>query len=99
MGFSVNPEAFGEVLKGPEATKAFEAAAAEIAQAAQDAAPVRTGAYRDGIEVQSEDGNVSVVASDWKSAILEFGNRNGGPLNILTGAAESLGYKIVGGRR
>jgi len=68
-----------------------------IAERARELAPVDSGQYRDGIVVNkpNEKGVARVLATDQKSAWVEFGNRDGSqPAQfVMRSAVESLGLK------
>lgn len=64
-----------------------EKAAAE----ARAAAPVVTGAYRDGIRVEVNGDDVALVDDDPKAAFKEYGTSDTPPHSVLTNAAAKLG--------
>lgn len=70
--------------------------ARKIAEQARSTAPVLTGAYQAGIIVEVYKTGARVVASDQKSAWIEFGiPSNNVPAQFnLRSAATSLGYKF-----
>ena len=91
----MDPRFMDRFSKSPQGIKAAEKAAERILKAAQDLAPVNTGDYLNGLQVVTTEESVEVVAGNWKSAILEFGDRGGAPYNVLTRAAEQAGYKVT----
>ena len=71
---------------------AEEVAATARAIAAAEA--YETGRYMAGITVMGQ----KVVATDWKSAWIEWGNVNRPATHTLKRAAEVNGYKVVGNK-
>ena len=71
--------------------------AGKIAALAQAIAPVDTGRYRDGIKFEKTMLGARVIATDQKSAWIEFGipSRNQQAQFILRRAAEAVGLKFV----
>ena len=80
------------VLKGGHAKKIAES----IAERAKETAPEESGDYKAGIIVQDTKTGARVIATDYKSAWIEFGapNRNEPAQFILRKAAQSLGLKF-----
>jgi hypothetical protein len=85
-----------KVAKIPELLTDSKDAAEQIADVARGTAPVQSGAYVDGIEVQETKSGARVFASDYKSAWIEFGvPSQGQPAHFnLRKAAESAGYEF-----
>lgn len=100
--FTPNPELEKELHKFPVVTTNTEEAARAIAEAARSLAPVDTGAYRDGIIVQSPSpkGVARVLATDQKSSWVEFGTGSAGHEGqyVLRSAVETVGLKFKKGR-
>lgn len=75
--FEISRPGIRELAKTRNMEKAMAHYADRTAEKAREIAPVRTGDYRDGIrgQVGIVDGVATgrVNATDWKSAILEFG--------------------------
>lgn len=67
------------------------AIAEQIAAEATAAAPVLTGAYRNGIEVQVSGTSVSVVDMDPDAGFKEYGTSDTPPHAVLTDAARRHG--------
>jgi hypothetical protein len=65
--------------------------AEQIAAEATAAAPVLTGAYRNGIEVQVSGGQVSVVDMDPEAGFKEYGTSDTPAHAVLTDAARRHG--------
>jgi hypothetical protein len=84
------------VRKLPEVVAPTKAAADKIATVARDTAPVESGDYKAGIVTQKTQSGYRVVASDPKSAWVEFGvpSHHQPPQFILRRAVESAGYKF-----
>lgn len=85
-----------EVRKLPELIAASQDAAAAVAAAARALAPVAEGNYLDGITVQQTKAGARVLASDQKSAWIEFGIPSRGiPARfVLRRAVEAVGLKF-----
>ena len=70
-----NPAFFDQIMKSAGVTRLTKAAAERTAQVAKSTAPVDTGAYRDGIEVERYDSRYRVafrvVGTDWKTLLVE----------------------------
>jgi hypothetical protein len=99
--FIPNPDLERELHKFPDVVASTDDVANEIAERARDLAPVESGAYRDGIIVQksSPKGVARVLATDQKSAWIEFGNgRSIHAQFVMRTAVESLGLKFKKGR-
>ena len=62
----------------------------EVALEAIDRAPVVSGAFRDGIDVAQEDGDVFIVDNDPIAFMKEYGTVDTEPIYLLTAAAEVL---------
>ena len=99
----LDEEALWKVGETDEVQSATKSAADSIAARARTTAPVDTGAYRAGIVVerssrQMKNGQSNayvVLATDPKSAFIEFAHNNReGSWNLRT-AAESLGLQFV----
>ena len=71
--------------------------AGKIAALAKAIAPVLTGRYRDGIKVEKTELGARVIATDNKSAWVEFGvpSRNQEAHFVFRRAAEAVGLKFV----
>ncbi|MET4780811.1 hypothetical protein [Glaciihabitans sp. UYNi722] len=89
-----------KVRKMPEVKSASQEAVDKIAAIARDNAPVLDGDYRDGIVTQETKSGWRVLASDQKSAWIEFGipSRNQPPQFNLRRAVEAAGFKFKKGR-
>jgi HK97 gp10 family phage protein len=70
------------------------AKAAEAADAAKTFAPVRTGAYRDGIKAQKVGGKVYVSGTDWKSNFIEHGTSKMPPQAPLRRGVRAAGMRL-----
>jgi hypothetical protein len=92
----LDPDIDEKVAKVPELLTNSKEAAEQIADIARGTAPVKSGAYVDGIEVQETKSGARVFASDYKSAWIEFGvPSQGQPAHFnLRKAAESAGYEF-----
>lgn len=80
----------------PKVHEAIAAKADEAKIVAKSIAPVETGAYLAGIDVDERIENGSpttrVVAKDWKSNWIEFGTARGFPAHaVLRRACEAVG--------
>lgn len=93
----LDPELDAKVARMPEVKTSSMEAARQIASVARDMAPRVTGAYASGIVVQETKGGARVLASDQKSAWIEFGvPGRGQPARwVLRRAAEACGMKFV----
>ena len=71
--------------------------AEKVAVLCRAIAPVDTGRYRDGIKAEKTFGGARVIATDQKSAWIEFGipSRGHEAQFILRRAAEAVGLKFV----
>lgn len=91
-----------KVAMMPTVGEAMLLKAEEAAEVAKKLAPVDTGAYRDGIEASAENiegmRGARVKATDWKSALVEFGTALWPAHATLRRAAESVGLKVVARR-
>jgi hypothetical protein len=95
-----------KVERLPEIKTSSKKAANDIAEYARSIAPVggpddeHAGAYRDGIEVQETKTGHRVIATDQKSAWMEFGIPSQGQAAhwTLRTAAAALGYKFKKGK-
>lgn len=85
-----------KVRKLPEVTASAKEAVDKIAGIARDTAPDVTGDYKAGIVTQQTRNGWRVLASDPKSAWVEFGvpSHNQPPQFILRRATEAAGYKF-----
>ena len=74
--------------------------AKKIAERARDTAPVASGAYKASIKVEDFRGGARVIATDPKSAWIEFGApaRGVAARFVLRNAAASLGFKFKKGK-
>lgn len=70
------------------------AAAKDAETAAKSFAPVRTGAYRDGIKAQIQGGDVVLSATDFKSHWIEWGSANNPPSAPLRRGVRAVGLKF-----
>lgn len=91
------PELDEQVLQMVEVKDSAYQAAEKVADIAIATAPVVSGDYRDGIEVQVTKSGARVFASDPKSAFVEFGvPSQGEPAQFnLRRAAEAAGLKFT----
>lgn len=82
-----------ELKKFPFVTSKTEGIVMAIAERAREMAPVESGAYRDGIQINrvNDKGVARVVATDQKSSWIEFGNVHQPGYFVIRSAAESLG--------
>ena len=95
--FIISPTLMKDLHVFPEIQTSLEDVANRIAERARAMAPVVTGNYRDGIQVNkpnSGSGVWRVYASDQKSSWVEFGNGKQPPQFIMRSACESLGFKM-----
>ena len=71
--------------------------AEKVRDLAKAMAPVDTGQYRDGIQAQKTALGARVIATDQKSAWIEFGipSRNHEAQFILRRAADAVGLKFI----
>jgi hypothetical protein len=108
VSFQMNRMLNKELQKFPVVTTAIKEAADKIAAIAIANAPIGPddeegipGSYRDGIEVQQTPAGWRVVATDQKSAWIEFGNRGGiqPKKMIMRNAVEEAGFKFKKGGR
>lgn len=85
----------------PEVKSASHEAVDKIASIARDTAPVRDGDYKAGIVTQETKFGWRVLATDQKSAWIEFGipSHNQPAQFILRRSAVSAGYKFSKGKR
>lgn len=67
------------------------AIAERIVDDAQQNAPVRTGAFRDGMHVEISGDEVDVVDDDPAAFFIEYGTLDTPPAGVITEAAESEG--------
>lgn len=100
--FHINlvPDLDNEVGHLTEVQTEAKEAAEKIARVARETAPVQDGDYRDGIVTQQTRTGYRVVATDQKSAWIEFGipSRNVPAKFNLRRAVESAGYRFKGRR-
>lgn len=84
------------IRKLPELKAASKDAADEIARIARDTAPVDQGDYKSGIVTQETKNGYRVLASDQKSAWVEFGvpSHHQPPQFVLRRAVEAAGFKF-----
>ena len=96
LHLELDPDVDDKVGKMPELRANSKDAADQIADIARGTAPVETGEYVDGIQVQETKSGARVFASDYKSAWIEFGvPSQGQPAHFnLRKAAEAAGYKF-----
>lgn len=80
----------------PDVVSSCEEAAQKIAAIARQNAPVVTGRYVAGIQVQTTKAGARVFASDQKSALIEFGVPSRGQAGkfVFRRAVEAAGYKF-----
>jgi hypothetical protein len=92
----LEPDLDEKVAKVPELLTDSKAAAEQIADIARGTAPVVSGEYVDGIEVQETKSGARVFASAPVSAFVEFGVPSQGQVAHfnLRKAAESAGYEF-----
>lgn len=98
---TINQAGIRELRLLPQVQTGLVEAAAAIAAAAYQAAPFKTGHYRDSIKVVAYpgDGVVKVVATDFKSNWIEFGTATGFPTWApLRAGVASAGFRLVGGK-
>lgn len=87
----------------PALARAVSAIADQIKERAQAIAPVRTGSYRDSIEVElARDDATGVLmarvnATDFKSHWIEFGTIDTPAFAPLRRALEGMGVVVTGG--
>lgn len=95
--FELNPNLRDEMHQFPEVQASVKDVAEAIAAEARLRAPVVTGRYRDGIEVnraQSKGGVWRVHASDQKSSWVEFGTSTQPGQFVMRNAVEALGLSF-----
>ena len=80
----------------PDVVTTCEEVAQKIAAIARQNAPVVTGRYVSGIQVQRTRAGARVFASDQKSALIEFGVPSRGQPGkfVLRRAVQAAGYKF-----
>lgn len=98
---AIDPNLDQKVHEMPEIQVAATDVAERIATVARSTAPVQTGRYAAGIQVEDFKGGARVIATDQKSSWIEFGvPSQGQPARwTLRNAAASLGLKFRKGRR
>ena len=93
MSFHINPEFAAQWAEGDDAKKLLMEVGEKVAAKARELAPVKTGAYRDSIVVDSPGARVAgvpvgatgartsyrVVAADNKAGWIEFGTGGQAP--------------------
>jgi hypothetical protein len=96
-----NPAQVGELGRSKQLLDELMKRAEEAADKARGLAPVDSGDYRDGIEVDGGvDGSTVVArvnANDWKSGLIEFGTGRPAPTPAyapLRRGAEQAGLKV-----
>jgi hypothetical protein len=94
FSFKLDPKALRKLARGRGVKAVLTDRVSKVQKAAQDLAPVDTGAYRDGIEGEVEktqDGFVGrVIATHFTSAWIEFGTARTRAHAPLRRAAESV---------
>jgi hypothetical protein len=85
-----------KVIHLPQIKTNSKKAAKDIAEYARSIAPRESGHYAEGIDVQETKSGYRVIASDQKSAWIEFGipSHNQPARWTLRTAAAALGYKF-----
>lgn len=66
----------------------------QLADAARDVAPERTGAYKDSIEVVQSAGRTAVATTDFAGHIVEFGSKNNPAYAPLRTGARKAGFRL-----
>ena len=94
--FTPNPRLEKELHKFTDVAVGVRSAADAIAARAREMAPAQSGAYREGIIVNQPNGKgvARVVATDQKSAWIEFGTSSQPPVFNLRQAVQSLGLEF-----
>lgn len=91
----IDEAALEQLLAAPGVRRDMRARGRRVVQAAQAAAPVRTGEYRDSIHLEdgTDPGEVLVVASAGHSIYVELGTRERGhpAHHTLTNALDAAG--------
>lgn len=83
------PNAEEEILSAT--TEARIKVAERIVDEAQQHAPVRTGAFRDGLHVEISGAEVDIVDDDPAAFFIEYGTIDTPPAGVITEAAENEG--------
>lgn len=98
--FTPNPDLEKELHSFPAVVSSTDEVAQAIAERARELAPVVTGRYRDGIQVDKANskGVARVVATDQKSSWVEFGTLQQDGQFVMRNAVESLGLQFKKGR-
>lgn len=83
------PNAADEIIAA--STEQRIAIAERIVDDAQLHAPVRTGAFRDGLHVEISGDEVDIVDDDPAAFFIEYGTLDTPPAGVITEAAENEG--------
>lgn len=94
-GFIPNKSFPAELEREPEYTSGLAGETEKAAAAARSFAPVRTGAYRDSIQVVKDGRKVYLSAKDFKANWIEFGSINNPPSAPLRRGVRAAGLKYV----
>lgn len=96
-----NPGIMDDISRLPKVVSAIKSKAEAAKTIAQAIAPVNTGDYKRGIEMDvavNDRGYTMgrVIASDWKSLWIEFGTSKGFPAHaVLRRAVRAVGGKVT----
>lgn len=89
--FIPDPNLDSNIRQMAEMTGARRAVADRMLNEARDLAPVRSGDYRNSLQVVTDGGQVAVVSDDWKAHWIEFGSINNEAFAPIRRAAERVG--------
>ncbi len=95
--FIPNPLVGAELAETAEMEAALLSSAEMAAEAAQALAPVLTGAYRDSIHAEAEEGEARLVADVPYAVYVEFGTVDTPAFSPLRRGAEAAGLHPTGG--
>lgn len=89
-----NPLFFAQLKAQREHQEGMAELGEQLADAARDVAPERTGAYKDSISVAQSGGRTAVLTTDFAGHIVEFGSRNNPAFAPLRSGARKAGFRL-----
>lgn len=92
--FIPNPGFSEEFAREPDTVDGLLEQAEEARQLAYDLAPVDEGDYREGLRAVAAGGEVFVIGTDYKSALIEYGSQNNPVFAPLRRGAQAANLSI-----
>lgn len=89
-----NPFFAAQLIAQREHQEGMAELAEQIAAAAREVAPERSGDYKDSIEVAQSAGRTAVITTDFAGHLVEFGSRNNPAYAPLRNGARKAGFAL-----